>query len=233
MGHCLRKQESRFVWVFTFWTAAFAAGTPITQLPFGPPSSPGAEEADCFIRLKCYLFSQTAWDLLYRLHGNPTRRSFSARAGCVVACEPPLLALHPCRPSTYCGPDIAAQLALSAPFGGATSSEIFASSGVCLAKGMKQGFPRKQTTRSGERLSGMVPYSAKGAKNKEHFSRMKPLAFPRQRRHFCCHCRESGSPERKRSPYCLDGTSLDCGFRRKDTGGDTGRQVRFMDLRKW
>ena len=31
------------------------------------------------------------------------------RAGCVVACKPLLLALHPCRHSTYCGPDTATQ----------------------------------------------------------------------------------------------------------------------------
>jgi len=30
-------------------------------------------------------------------------------AGCAVACEPLLIALYPCRHSTYCGPDIATQ----------------------------------------------------------------------------------------------------------------------------
>jgi len=53
---------------------------------------------------------QTQWkpDLLSGVVMISAKTS-QGRAGCVVACKPLLLALHPCRHSTYCGPDIATQ----------------------------------------------------------------------------------------------------------------------------
>ena len=49
------------------------------------------------------------WEPILEESAGQVARSWAARAGCVVACKPLLLALHLCRHSTYCSPDIPTQ----------------------------------------------------------------------------------------------------------------------------